>query len=193
MNKEEFMKKLNIQLKHVNDEERKDILADYEEHFVEGKKKKRSEAEIAKALGDPKDIAKQLKAEHLVKKAEGKTNWTNTWRAVFATMSLGFLNLIIVLGPFIALVAVIISLFAVGVSIVATGLAMFFGSIVGFIMPVHPLPSVALAGTLVGGIGVGALGILMIIGMWYLTKLFFKGVVWYLKFNMKIIGGKNED
>lgn len=192
MNKKEFMKKLDSQLKHVQKEEKEEILADYEAHFVEGKKKKRSEEQIAKALGDPKDIAKQLKAEHLVKKAEDKSNWSNTWRAVFATLSLGFLNLIIVLGPFIGLVAVIIALFATSISIAASGVAMIVGGIVGFILTVHPLPSVALAGISVAGFGVGALGVLMTIGMWYLTKLFFKGVVIYLKFNMKIIGGEDD-
>lgn len=62
MNKDQFMKELKEYLAFLKGEDVKDILEDYEEHFAVGKKKKRKESEIAKSLGSPKDIAKEVRA-----------------------------------------------------------------------------------------------------------------------------------
>ena len=63
MNKKEFFKELNEYLIGINKKEKKDILQDYEEHFKIGKKKKRTESQIVKSLGEPKQIAREIRAE----------------------------------------------------------------------------------------------------------------------------------
>ena len=63
MNKKEFFKELNEYLIGINKKEKKDILQDYEEHFKKGKKKKRTESQIVKSLGEPKQIAREIRAE----------------------------------------------------------------------------------------------------------------------------------
>ena len=63
MNKKEFLEELEERLIGISKEDKEDILQDYEEHFKIGKKKKRSEGEIAKSLGNPKEIAKEIRKE----------------------------------------------------------------------------------------------------------------------------------
>jgi len=63
MKNEEFIEELKKNLKFLKKEDREEILEDYEEHFRVGKKKKRSEEEISRSLGTPKEIAKEIKEE----------------------------------------------------------------------------------------------------------------------------------
>lgn len=63
MNKKEFLKELEERLIGISREDKKEILQDYEEHFKIGKKKKRSEENISKSLGEPKEIAKEIREE----------------------------------------------------------------------------------------------------------------------------------
>lgn len=63
MNKKEFINELRKNLKSIKKEDREEIVQDYEEHFAIGKKQHRREEEIAKSLGNPKEIAKEAKEE----------------------------------------------------------------------------------------------------------------------------------
>lgn len=58
MSKEQFLKELSSHLRKLPDEERKDILFDYEEHFQFGIEEGKNESDIIKGLGSPKVIAK---------------------------------------------------------------------------------------------------------------------------------------
>ena len=138
-------------------------------------------------------MAKQLVAEHKVSSAEKSTNLPNVFRAVIATVSLGFFNIIFVLGPFIALFSVLISLFAAAFSVVVAGLV---SSISAFVVPFlyfgNGITPVMLLGIFFGGIAVMALGIMMGIGVYMLSNLFFRMTLSYLRFNMKIIQGRGD-
>lgn len=59
MKKDDFLGKLGNSLGNIPEEEKKDILYDYEEHFRIGSENGKSEEEIAELLGDPVGIAKQ--------------------------------------------------------------------------------------------------------------------------------------
>jgi len=61
MNKDEYLEKLTRLLKDMPKEDKEDILLDYEEHFMVGLEKGRTEEEISKALGDPETVANRLK------------------------------------------------------------------------------------------------------------------------------------
>lgn len=63
MKKKKFIEELRKNLKFLKKEDLEEILGDYEEHFRVGKKKKRSEVEIARSLGNPKEIAKEIREE----------------------------------------------------------------------------------------------------------------------------------
>lgn len=66
MNETEFLDLLRYYFRNARAEEVKEILADYESHFEEGKKQGLSEEEIAKKLGSPKDIYNSFQSEGVV-------------------------------------------------------------------------------------------------------------------------------
>ena len=66
MNETEFLDLLRYYFRNAKTEEVEEILADYESHFEEGKKRGLSEEEIAKELGSPKDIYNSFQSEGVV-------------------------------------------------------------------------------------------------------------------------------
>ncbi|MBT4257892.1 DUF1700 domain-containing protein [archaeon] len=61
--RKKFLEELKDHLIGIPAEDMKEILEDYEEHFKMGKKEKRKETEIAKSLGNPKEIAREVRIE----------------------------------------------------------------------------------------------------------------------------------
>jgi len=192
MNKKEFLDSLSKYLRSVPREDEQDIISDFEEHFRIGIEEGRTEEELAGSLGDPRLLANQFKASILVARAEKETTAANITRAVFASLGLGFFNLIFVLGPFIALLAILIALFAVAVSITAGGITGLLGTIFS---PLFPQVFSLLVNPAVGifaSIGLICFGVLFFIGNIYLTRGFFRLFVRYIKFNVRIISGKEK-
>jgi len=190
MNKKDFINKLSSYLGGVPAEERQDVINDIEEHFKEAISEGRTEEEISDSLGDPKALANQFKANILVNKAEKITSAINITRAVLATLGLGFFNLMFVLGPFIGIVAVLFSLFASAIAITASGIAVFFASIFGPLVPQYFAVLINPAVSIFASIGVTLFGILFFIGDIYVAKWIYRLFVRYIKFNLRIITGK---
>lgn len=193
LSKKEFLQSLKSGLKGLPDEEIDSILDDYKEHFDVAKSKKKRESTVVKSLGDPKQIAKQFKAEYVFKKAENKQSFGNISRAVFASVGLGFFNLVFTLGIFLGLVGTLIGLFAAAIGIFFGGIATMAA---GFIIPITIFSSFVFP-PIIGifiGLGLICFGIIFFIGNCYLTKWFYKLVLLYLNFNLRIIKGeKNEN
>lgn len=194
MNKEKFLKILTKNLKGLPKDEILDIRADFEEHFNIGMNKNRSEQDLAESLGDPRNLARQLKAFSYLKKAEETASAANISRAVFASLGLGFFNLLFILPPFLVIAAVVLSLFAAAIAIAASGIAGFFASMF------YPLFSQYLtfafnpAVGIFGFLGIAALGILFFIGVVFISRALYRQLVRYLKFNLGIIkGGRRKD
>jgi uncharacterized membrane protein len=190
MNKKEFINKLSSYLSGITAEEKQDVISDFEEHFKEGLAEGRTEEDIAEALGDPRVLANQFKASILVSQAEKTASPVNITRAVFATLGLGFFNLIFVLGPFVAIACVLIALFASAIAFTATGITVFFAAIFGPLFPQYVSVLFNPAAAIFGSIGVACLGILFFIGDVYLAKLLYKLFLRYIKFNIRIITGR---
>src|SRR5699024_9739873 len=158
-----------------------DILHDYEEHFAMGKQAGKSEEEIADALGIPEKIAKEILATYHITQAETKASAGNMFRAVWAGVGLSFFNLIFVLGPFIALVAVVVAGWASAVAFVLSP----------FLIPVNFIvyPGTFEWSDLFFMMTFCGVGILLAIGMYYFTK----GMKWmfvrYLRFNVSLVRG----
>ncbi len=190
MNKKEFFKELKLRLKNLNKEDRDEIIEDYEAHFAIGLKKGRTESALIKSLGNPKIIAKHTYADLLIKKAENKSSFPNVMRAVLASIGLGFFNLVFVSGIFFGLVGVLIGIYAVTISLIFAGLAAiivpFVAMSTNFIyVGVTPIISIF------AGIACAGLGLLLLIGDYYISKGFFSVIIKYLKLNIKIIVGKD--
>ncbi|MBB6216725.1 putative membrane protein [Anaerosolibacter carboniphilus] len=187
MNKIDFLHILRTELRELPKEELEDILYDYEEHFNVGLEKGKTEEEIIKSLGDPKTLAKAYKASIVIESAHANPTPSNVFKAVIAAVSLGFFNLIFVLGPFLGVVAVLGGLFAAALGLIFGGIAAIaapFAEIIfagDFINGVHPAAAFFL------GIGITALGLLFFLFDIYIGRLLFRGTVKYLKWNAEII------
>ena len=192
MNKKEFLGRLSELIKDIPEEEKKDILFDYEEHFRIGLEKGRKEEEIAASLGDPKVIAKQSRASCILKEAEKTTSASNIIRAIFAAVGLGFFNLVIVLGPAAGLIGILVALFAASFAITVSGAAVLFGTLMGPVFAWNIYIPFAAVVSIPLGIGLTALGLLSIIGAFYLTKFFYKLCISYLKMNLQIITNRRN-
>lgn len=192
MNKKQFLEKLHKNLSKLPKEEVEDIMRDFEEYFEIGNERNRTEEEIANSFGDIRMLARQIKAESFIKKAEESTSASNITRAVFTTVGLSFFNLIVVLPVFLVIAAIIIALFSSAVSIGAAGIS---GTVTSFFYPFYDKYltfSVNPAVLIFMFIGIGALGVLFFTGVVYLTKFLFRQIVRYLKFNISIIKGRRS-
>lgn len=192
MTEKEFLDSLSRYLRDIPLEDRQDIISDIKEHFQMGKKEGRSQEELAESLGDPRVLANQFRASIMLARAEKETTAANITRAVFASLGLGFFNLIFVLGPFLVVLGILIALFAVAVGIAAAGITGLLGTIFSPLFPeVFNLlinPAVAVFAS----IGLICFGVLFFIGNAYLTRGFFRLFVRYIRLNARIITGKER-
>lgn len=179
MNKEQFLKQLNDSLTRLSLEERQDILQDYEEYFAIGMEQGKTDQEISASLGNPKQIAKELLATYHLGQVEQTTSAGNVMRAVWAVIGLGFFNLVIVLGPFIALVGVVLAGWASAIAFILAPAAALLNLIVSSFQLFDLFFSLALCG----------LGIFMAMGMFVATRALTKGFIRYLKFNASLVKG----
>jgi uncharacterized membrane protein len=183
MTRREFIDELGLLLSDLPDKERLDILADYTEHFLIGMQQGKSEHEIADALGSPKLLAREMLAGYRIDQAQSNASIGNMSRAILATVSLGFFNLVFVLGPFIALIGVLVALYAVSFSLMVAPVGIFFD----YGMPTTSQERLFL---LFGGMASLGLGGMLGIGMYRLTKWLYRQFLRYLQFNVKMIRGK---
>lgn len=191
MTKKVFMNELKSSLKGMPKNELDEILYDYEEHFQIGTERGESEEKIAQTLGSPSAIAKQYRAEYTIRKAETSESAPNIIRAIFASIGLGLFNLIIVLAPFIAIIAVLIALFAVSIAFTIGGFFILMISIVGPLSSQYlQVPPEVVSNPMATGffgIGVTCMGILFFISNMMMSKGIYKMTVKYLKYNLAII------
>jgi uncharacterized membrane protein len=181
LNKNQFIKKLTKGIKKLPKNEQQDIIQDFEEHFAAGMAEGKTETEIAAALGSPSQVAKELVANYRLERVQDTTNTGNILRAVWAVIGLGFFNIVIVLGPFIALVSLIAAGWIMGGAFIISPLLALVNLI--FFPESFILFDLFVALTLTG------IGIFIAIGMYYITRWIFKGFVRYLQYNVKMVKG----
>jgi len=190
MTKERFIAELRRSLRRMADGEKAEIVYDYEEHFRIGASEGRSEEQIAAALGSPRALGASYTIDSLLETdEEGKAPTAGSViRAVFASIGLTFFNAIVVLGPFIALVAVMIALWAVALSLALSGVAVFLSPIGALVVP-SALTTGGLNPALLvfAGIALMGFGVLDGIGMWQLSRLFVKATAAYVRFNARLV------
>ncbi|MFP4661066.1 MAG: HAAS signaling domain-containing protein [Halanaerobiales bacterium] len=187
MNKAVFMQELREKLKSLPENEIDDILYDYEEHFSVGIEKGKSEEEIAESLGNPAKIARSYQAKTVIENVNNNPTPRNIFKGLVAILSLGFFNLVFVLGPYIGLMGGLIALFAGAVAMIATGLAIIVAPIVDVILPVFVTINIPPIAAILLGIGITALGVLFFIFNLYIGRKIFNGTMKYVDWNIDII------
>jgi uncharacterized membrane protein len=186
MKKEEFLAELKRALGRLPEAEKNEILADYEEHYRMGLSCGRTEEQVSDALGNPRILGKSFLIDSMLEEGRGAGSVVSVLRAVFASLSLGFFNLIVVLGPFIAFVAVIAALWACAAALSLTGIAVLVGLVIQPLLPQF-IQGLSVPFLVFASIGVSALGALSLLGMWFLTRWFMSSITKYVRFNLRII------
>lgn len=181
MNEDQFLGTLDKYLKKLPKEERQDILHDFKEHFEIGKMEGKSEKEISESLGSPNKIAKEMIASYHLEKVETNASAGDVLRAVWAVIGLSFFNLVIVLGPFIAIAGLVLGGWAVGISFTISPLLVLINL---FIYPDTFLWFDFFISFVLSGVG-----LFITIGMYFATRLLIRGFTKYLQVNVKFVKG----
>jgi uncharacterized membrane protein len=167
MNRDAFLHILCDGLAGLPSEEIDDILADYVAHFDEAHAAGRSEEEVAAALGDPRRLARELRAEAGLRHWENHRSLGNSAAALLALGGLATVDILFLLPLLFAvtLIMLVIGLIVFVLGIVGIGLLLslvkigHFASIAALL-----LRAVAGIGLIAGSVGGGALQLLALNG-----------------------------
>jgi uncharacterized membrane protein len=190
-NERDYLNTLKVRLtEYVSREDLDDILADYAEHFSIGKSEGRSEEDLCRALGSPEDVAKEIRATYLVKKAEQACSAGNIWHAVTATLGLGLFNLAVVLIPFILLIVLLTIIFVAGVFLVIVGPILLLAAVMQLlgVSISAPWGTSPLVGILTS-IALSVAGVFMVVVDLHLARFFYGLAIRYMKWNIQVIRG----
>jgi uncharacterized membrane protein len=159
MNKNQFLVTLRRRLGGMPQAEIDEIIADYAAHFADGAAVGRSEEEVARALGDPLRLARELRAEAGFQRWERSRTPSNFVAAVFGFVALVAVDFVFLL-PFLASLALLtLTAGLVAVALCLAGLALFLSA--GF-LGLHSFMR-ASAGLGLLGFGVGGAALLVIL------------------------------
>jgi uncharacterized membrane protein len=165
MNRAQFLSALRQRLSGLPANEIEEILSDYDAHFVEGMAAGRSEEAVAAALGDPGRLARELRAEAGLRRWEEKRSPGTLIGALIALVALVAVDLIFLL-PILFVVGVVLCALGVAVlAVMAAGIALVASLLdFGDFTTITNALARGLAGTglVAGGIGVGALLLLVL-------------------------------
>jgi uncharacterized membrane protein len=121
MNRAAFLTILRDGLAGLPAQEIDDIVADYTAYFDEAHASGRSEADVATALGDPRRLARELRAEAGLRRWENHHSLGNSATALLALGGLAAVDILLLLPL----------LFAATLALLVIGLVMFVLGIVG--------------------------------------------------------------
>jgi uncharacterized membrane protein len=121
MNRVAFLRTLRDGLAGLPAPEIDDILADYNAYFDEAQATGRSEEDVADALGDPRRLARELRAETRLRRWENHHSLGNSAAALLALSGLAAVDILFLLPLMVA----------VTLATIAMGLVIFVLGIVG--------------------------------------------------------------
>lgn len=168
MNRSQFLSALRQGLTGLRAEEIEEIINDYDAHFTDGVAAGRSEDTIAAALGDPARLARELRTEAGLRRWEERRSPSNFVAALMALVALVAVDLIFLL-PILFVAAIV--LLALGVAVLAVVIAGI--AAVASLFSFGDFTTIAEAiargfagiGLVAGGIGFGALLLLVLDGL----------------------------
>ena len=189
LTRREYLEKLRGELSQMSRFEVEDIIRDQEEYIHDAISSGRLERDVMQSLGEPKAFATNILAGSKIQKADQATNLKDqiggTMNAVFAILALAPLNLIFVLGPFMACSGFLVAGWSIAMGLFAAAIGfigLFFMKLVfisaGFW---------AHLSTFFFAAGVVGLSLISFVLITYLTKWFLKATIAYLKWNLNFI------
>lgn len=209
MTKKMYLDELTRKLLSIDQPMREAILQQYEGLFQEGFKSNKTDVEIISDLGSTDFVSdyylKELKAREsntATKTTTTSTTQKNTQplgvvfiRGLFVGFGLLLFNLVIVLGPYVALWGLIIAFFATGFSLSLSAIVIAIASLVTLPFAVslptiflgHPVLLIALCAILI------SLGFIFMLSTLFLCKYLALWTCQYVKWNISVIRGDNND
>jgi uncharacterized membrane protein len=181
MTKYNFLNELERQLAKLPEEDRREIMQDYEEHFEFAVEAGKSDEEVIASLGSPEKIAKEVAADYHVELARETKAVSNALRAVFAVGGLGFFNLLFVLAPAMTIGAFIFAIGLAGIVFLASPILLLLFSAVG-------LQSFTWFEFFMS-LTASGVGIFMSIATYYMTNWAINLTTRYLAFNLRVVKG----
>ncbi|MDP2326305.1 MAG: DUF1700 domain-containing protein [Gammaproteobacteria bacterium] len=168
MKRDQFLSELRAGLRGLPAQEIADILGDHESHFTEAQAAGRGDDEVADALGDPRRLAKELRAETGYRRWQERRTPGNYFGAVVALCGMAAIDVMVVLPLMCVLVfvAFVIGIALLAVTVAGLGLLASPFWVAPFAGSIH-MASIILAGIglVAGGIGWGALLLLAMDGV----------------------------
>ena len=164
MDRAGFLSRLKEGLAGLPDQAVAEIIADYEAHFADGLAAGRSEDDVARALGDPARLARELRAEAGLRQWETRRDPSSFAAALLALFGLAMVDFVFLL-PLLLVLAVIV--LVLSVLLVAAALA-GCGYVISAFFNVFDSPGEGLThllagiGLIAGSIGAGAAGAMLL-------------------------------
>lgn len=165
MNQEQFLRELRRGLAGIPARELDEIIADYQSYFDEAEAAGRNVVEVVAAHGDPRLLAKELRAEMGFRHWEDHQSPRSFWNAAMALGGLAAIDLVILIPGLMALGAIILVLFFVLSLLSVIGIGTLLDLISGNSDPAEGsvpyllVRSIALLAVSVGG------GFVMVVGL----------------------------
>ncbi|MEI7025902.1 HAAS signaling domain-containing protein [Paenibacillus sp. y28] len=182
MNRQQYLGELERLLSAAPEHVRQQWMYDYEEHFRLAEEEGKSEYEVVLELGDPRMIANELlSSRQAVSLGTGEPGGSAP-RMVLAAVSLILFNLVFIVGPYIALCSVIAALWAVVLALLVSAVAAAAAGFAGIDLEIIQGISAALVCL--------GLGMLAGAGVQWLSRMFVKLTVQYVRLNFRLVRGK---
>ena len=108
MKRSDFLHILRDGLAGLPGEDIDDILADYTAHFEEARASGRTEDQVASALGDPRRLARELRAETGLRRWENHHSLRNSTAALLALGGLAVVDIILLLPLLLVVILILL-------------------------------------------------------------------------------------
>ena len=193
MKRQEYLDKLELELRRQNIAKLQEVLADYNEHFEMGLAKGKSEEEIVDKLGDPVTIAKAYQAENLISQMQESPvhdQFGYFVKAVLRILILTPFNFFMMIGPFLVTLCMLIAGWATALSLGGTGIGLAFGLFA--LIPIAALGFWSGGALLFSSLTVVGLSLLGLIVMFFVTKWILQLFVRYLQWNVNFVKGSKS-
>ena len=167
MNKQQFLKELEMQLSRLPKAERDDILSDFVEYFECAAQEGQNEAVLCERLGDPRKLAKEYHAQSVIASANETRKLGSMMRAFVYSAGLGSVNFLYAVFV-VGIGYILISVFYIAAVALAAGALVGLAGAVAYFRA----DTAALWLSVFTAVGLVAAGVLWFIGNMQLAKKF---------------------
>ena len=189
--KTEYMQELARHIRSLPENDRRELLADYESHFEAGRENGKTEEQICQSLGNPKVVGQEIMMTTWAKQIDtapsGLRSPGTIAHIMMMIMILAPLNFFMLLCPFLILFVLVITGWTIPLTIGGTAIAAF-----GFFLqragaPIDMLNGLSLLCMFLSTLGIAALSAML---MWLVTLGAFRVLISFFKWNIEFINSR---